>query len=98
MRRRVNPTNSYISVRWIHADPKDPIILVSELNSSRMELRKIEYYKDGRVGTASRNHSNGGTMLGIEPVPELREINADPQFVGEEISEAEFNSQWEVYV
>jgi hypothetical protein len=96
--RRVTAINSYISVRWIHVNPDDPIVLVSELNSSRMELRKIEYFKDGRVGTASRNHSNGGTMLGVEPVPELREINADPQFVGEEISEAEFTCQWEVYV
>lgn len=37
-------------------------------------------------------------MLGTERVPELEEINDDPQFVGEEISEAEFNSQWDVYV
>ena len=98
MRRQGSPSSSYISVRWVHANPEYPIVLVSELNSSRMELRKIEYFKDGRVGTASRDHATGGTMLGIEPVPELQEINADPQFVGEAISEADFNSQWNVYV
>ena len=98
MRRPVTATNSYISVRWIHSEPDHPIVLVSELNSSRMELRKIEYFKNGRVGTASRDHSSGGTMLGTEPIPELQEINADPQFVGEEISEAEFASQWDAYV
>ena len=90
--------NSYVSVRWIHADPAYPVLLVSELNSSRMELRKIEYYKNGKVGTASRDHESGGTMLGLAPVPELAEINADRQFVGQEISETEFNSQWEAHV
>ena len=63
-----------------------------------MELRKLEYYKSGKVGTASRSHSSGGTRLGTAPVPELVEINADRQFDGREISEAEFNSQWEAYV
>jgi hypothetical protein len=97
-KRRRSPGNSYISVRWIHADPDEPILLVSELSSARMELRKIEYFKSGKVGTASLEHERRGTRLGTEPVPELKEINADPQFVAEEISEAEFNAQWDVYV
>jgi hypothetical protein len=90
--------NSYISVRWIHSRPEDPIVLVSELNSARIELRKLEYFRSGKVGVASRTHSSGGTMLGTEPVPELKEINADPQFVAEGISEADFDAQWDVYV
>lgn len=72
--------------------------MVSELNSSRLELRKIEYYKDGRVGLASRELSRLGARLGSEPVPTLAEINSDSQFVGEEISLDEFESQWSVYV
>ncbi len=96
--REQTARNSYISVRWIHANPQEPILLVSELSSVRMELRKIEYFKSGKVGTASREHSSGGTMLSTEPIPELAEINADQQFVAQEISEAEFNSQWGAYV
>lgn len=90
--------NSYISVRWLHANPEEPVLLVSELSAGRMELRKLEYYKSGKVGTASRTHSSGGTILSTVPVPELAEINADRQFQGHEISEDDFNSQWEAYV
>lgn len=97
MRQQI-PRNTYISVRWIHAHPEKPTLLVSELNAARLELRKIEYFKNGRVGTASRGHSNGGTLLGTKPVPALEEINADRQFVAEEISEVEFNTQWDAYV
>ena len=96
--RKQRRANSYISVRWIHADPSDPFLLVSELNSSRMELRKIEYFKNGKVTVASREHSTGDTILGTEPVPEIEDINSDAQFVAEEISESDFNAQWDVYV
>lgn len=97
MERRVGSSNSYISVRWIHANPDEPVVLVSELSAARMEMRRIEYWKDGRVGIASRESSTQGTILRQAPVPELAEINADRQFVGEAISEAEFNAQWQVY-
>ena len=89
---------SYQSVKWIHSNNEYPILLVSELDESRMELRKLEYFKTGNVGIASRKKSSHGTMLGKEPVPNLNEINQDRQFQGTEISKADFESQWEVYV
>ena len=72
--------------------------MVSELDSSLNELRKIEYFKDGSVGIASRRRSSNGTTLSIEPLPTIDTINADPQFVAEAISKAEFEAQWDVYV
>ncbi len=88
----------FLSVKWIHTLEDEPVLMVSELDSSLNELRKIEYFKDGSVGIASRRRSSNGTMLSIEPLPPIDTINADPQFVAEEISEAEFEAQWDVYV
>jgi len=72
--------------------------MVSELNERREEIRKIEYFKDGRVGIASKSEESGSTRLGLDSVPSVAEINSDPQFSAEEITEAEFCSQWDVYV
>jgi len=93
-----NTDKSYLSVKWVHSNSEYPILLVSELNEERVELRKLEYFKSGDVGIASRKKSTHGTMLGTEPVPQLNDINQDRQFEGTEISKADFESQWEVYV
>ena len=85
-------------MKWIHSNSEYPILLVSELDESRMELRKLEYFKTGNVGIASRKKSSHGTILAKEPVPHLNEINQDRQFQGTEISKTDFESQWEVYV
>ena len=63
-----------------------------------MEVRKLEYFKSGDVGIASRKKSTHGTRLGTEPIPLLDEMNQDRQFEGSEISKDDFESQWEVYV
>lgn len=49
----------YMDVTWHHDDPAYPVRLVSELNGNRWELRKLEFYSDGRVGVASKE----GTTL-----------------------------------
>jgi hypothetical protein len=90
--------HSYISVKWVHSNSEYPILLVSELSETRMETRKLEYFKSGDVGIASRKRSSNGTVLGTEPVPTSEEINRDKEFICSEISRAEFESQWEVYV
>ena len=84
----------YVRVRWTSTDPSDPVLLYSELNDERWEVRKVEVYLDGSCGWASPTASSGDTMLGLVPVPELREIASDPQFDPEEISKAEFDSVW----
>jgi len=84
----------YIDVRWHHADDEEPVRLISEIDGSGFETRKLEFYRDGRVGWAERCASHLGAELGIAPVPSLAEINIDPQFVGVELEAVAFEALW----
>lgn len=86
---------SYIKVAWLHASPDDPVILYSELDHARWEVRKVEVFADGRVGCAGSNSALGGTELGLAPVPPLEEIALDPQFDPQEITREQFEVIWE---
>ena len=37
---------TYIKVQWIHNFEDEPILLYSELDSMRNEVRKVEVYKN----------------------------------------------------
>jgi hypothetical protein len=84
----------YIRVLWKHTHPDDPTLLYSELDEARWEVRKVEVFRDGRLGYASGTDSKGNTWLGIEPVPALSEIALDPQFEPAEIPKDEFEEIW----
>jgi hypothetical protein len=89
---------SYLRVRWHHSSPDEPVELWSELDAGREEVRKVEIWRDGRVGYASFDEQAGGTRLGEVAVPSLDEIAADPQFEPEAISQAEFEECWRANV
>ena len=84
----------YVRVGWRHQHPDEPVILYSELDDNRIEVRKVEVFRDGRCGYASAERASGGTKLGIVAVPELSEIAADPQFEPVEITRDEFEAVW----
>src|SRR6185503_15028408 len=44
---------SYIRVRWQHGHADEPVDLWSELDAARLETRKLEIFRDGRIGYAS---------------------------------------------
>jgi len=87
----------FIDVTWRQDDEEYPFRLVSELNSERYETRKLEFFRDGRVGFASSTALSSNTRLGIVPVPSVAEINSDPQFRASEIEEREFEALWVQY-
>lgn len=84
----------YVKVKWRHRLPEEPVLLYSELDDARYEVRKVEVYLDRRQGYASVSESSGGTRLGEDPLPELPEIASDAQFEPEEISKHEFEEVW----
>jgi hypothetical protein len=43
-----------------------PVVLYSELDDNRFEVRKVEVFRDGRLGYADAVRSSGGTGLGLE--------------------------------
>lgn len=87
----------YIDVHWLHEHAGEPIRLVSELDSGRFELRKLEFFRDGSVGVAGANGASRGTTLGTVPVPPLAEINSDPAFTGAEVPPAVFEELWRLH-
>jgi len=88
----------YIDVNWLHSNPDDPVRLVSELGPGRFETRKLEFFRDGRVGFASQAGSTHDTHLGERPVPSLAQINIQTVFSGIEIAASDFEAIWEQYV
>lgn len=53
---------TYIKVQWIHDFEDEPILLYSELDSMRNEVRKVEVYKNNELGYACENKSVNGTF------------------------------------
>ena len=85
---------TYLKVRWIHKSPDDPVLLYSELDDERREIRKVEIFPDHSIGFASANSKAKDTRLGEVPVPSIEEIAADPEFEPREISLADFELIW----
>ena len=85
----------YISVRWLHSNAEDPVLLLSELDEDRWELRKIEIWSDRRKGFADQYENVGGTRLGEVPVPKNDDISSDPEFELTDITEWDFAQEWQ---
>jgi hypothetical protein len=85
----------YILVKWLHNLPDEPVLLYSELDNKRYEIRKVEIYRDGQIGYASNDEAFGSTRLGESPVPHINEIAKDKQFKPITITKEEFESIWD---
>ncbi len=85
---------TYIKVQWIHDFEDEPILLYSELDSMRNEVRKVEVYKNNELGYACENKSVNGTFLSKTEIPSLEDINLDVQFEACEIDKEYFELIW----
>nr|WP_245820131.1 hypothetical protein [Amycolatopsis azurea] len=68
--------------------------MFSEVGADGYECRKVERFRDGRLGWADERHEVGGTSLGEVPVPPLDEINAQREFSASRIDGDEFERIW----
>ena len=76
---------SHFACRWDHSSPDEPIRLYEEIDEQRMEVRKVEEFRDGRlIRTDTINDSN--PSLSWEPVPPLADIDAPAEFAIEQLS------------
>jgi hypothetical protein len=87
----------YIDVQWLHSNPEDPVRLVSELGPDRHEIRKLEFWRDGRVGYASKAGASHDTRLGEGAVPRADAINMSAEFSATEIDARTFEQLWDRY-
>ena len=85
----------YIRVAWDHDEPDDPITLFSEIDAEAWEVRKVEVFRDGRMGFADASESSESTRLGVVPVPDIRVVALSPEFRPEEITSQEFDRIWD---
>jgi len=85
---------NYIKVEWTHSFATEPVLLFSELDKDRWEIRKVEVYRDGHCEFADAKESFGSAMLSKVPIPPLSEIATDPQFDPMEITRDEFEIAW----
>jgi len=88
----------YIDVNWTHETDEYPYRLVSEIGENQFEVRKLEFFRNGKIGFASSVRNTENTMLGIVEAPPLEEINSDNEFQGKNISKQEFELIWQKYV
>lgn len=84
----------YIMVEWIHDCIDEPVLLYSEIDEERNELRKIEIYRNGTIGYANEMTEVGNTRLSKVALPSLEEIALDEEFVPIEITKEEFEKVW----
>jgi hypothetical protein len=87
-------TFSHIRVRWLHRHADEPVLLYSELDADRYEVRKVEIFRDGSQGYAdSEGEVRSG--LGDRPVPSMAAIAEQPEFEPELISASSFEAVWQ---
>jgi len=84
----------YIKVLWIHSSRDYPVLLYSELDDERWEVRKVEIFPDSSIGFAGLGSSQGDTRLGEVPVPQVEEIALEKQVKPEKISAEQFELIW----
>ena len=84
----------YVKVRWLHDDPADPVLFLSELDADRYETRKVEVFANGRTTFASDTLARGDTMLGEKPWPSAEEFESSPEFEWMDTDADEFERAW----
>ncbi|MBY0547438.1 MAG: hypothetical protein K2W95_09115 [Candidatus Obscuribacterales bacterium] len=86
----------YIKVRWIHEFDDEPILYFEELDDSRYERRRIEIYRSGVICPMTARELEALGPVDHMPLPEVSDLNRDEDFEAEEITAAEFETQWQL--
>jgi hypothetical protein len=86
----------YIKIFWNQEEDEYPIEIYAKLDNDNYEVKRVEFFKNGKVAYADENIENG-TYLSPAQYTDLNEFNVpngmDDVFATE-ISEDEFNEAW----
>ncbi|QWC86615.1 hypothetical protein KLP28_08080 [Nocardioidaceae bacterium] len=69
------PPRAYLACRWTHSNAEDPVLILSELDGARYEVRKVHEFADGRLERADRI-ADAATSLSWVTTPSEAEIDA----------------------
>jgi hypothetical protein len=85
----------YIRLKWNHTNPDEPVWIFSELDPRGKEIRKIECFRNGFCDIATAAGSSGSAALISMPLPDLKVLARDPEFIPVEITPQEFEEVWD---
>lgn len=89
----------YVLAEWEHDLDDEPYLIYSELDDSRRETRRVEFYRNGITFSYGGERGNEGA-LAQEPFPEdLRDLpppdgDGEGEFSAHEISPGLFYEIW----
>ncbi|WP_372457308.1 DUF6881 domain-containing protein [Streptomyces olivaceus] len=84
----------YVRVAWRHDFADDPVLYLSELGDDGYEIRKVQFYRDGRAEWADESHETTTVGLSEIPFPALEEISSQPEFDAKLIDLKGFEQAW----
>jgi len=84
---------SHFACRWDHDLLDEPIRVYEEIDERRMEVRKVEEYRDGRLVRADTVNDTR-TSLSWEPLPGVAEIESQAEFSVEPLTAEQFDAVW----
>jgi hypothetical protein len=86
--------NLYLMVLWLNPSEYDPSVLYHEINADHLEMRRVEYFADGRLLRDDEIDDDSVVSLSLVAFPELDEMLAQPDFKTTVIDKAVFESVW----
>jgi hypothetical protein len=84
----------YWKVDWLHDFPSEPTRIYSEVGQDGYEVRKVQYYRDGRRLKADELHESAEIGLSEIPVGTIEEVARQPEFSASLINRDEFEQAW----
>ena len=85
----------YVLAEWEHSLEDEPCLIYSELDGSRRETRRVEFYRNGITFSYGGERGNEGALR-QQPFPEdLRDLQTpEGEFSAREISPGLFYEIW----
>jgi hypothetical protein len=85
---------TYVHVTWNAPGKGQPIGYYDEIDGDRWSIRCMREFSDGSFNTFSKTSHNWRDVMPEARIPDLAEINADPQFQARYMSRREFENLW----
>jgi xanthine dehydrogenase molybdopterin-binding subunit B len=84
----------YVKVLWSHEYDDEPVLFISEIGDDGYEVRKVEFYRDGRSEWADEGHETSTVGLSEIAFVGVDEMSMQAEFDAEETTVEEFESVW----
>ena len=83
----------YIHLLSLQALPHEPVITVSEFNDDGLENRRVDIWRNGRIGCAGEDGVLDNTELGTYQFFSMDQFDNEP-FLAVEITKEDFENHW----